>query len=88
MENLVSGRGYIALAAVIFGRWKPKGVMLATLLFGFTDALQMRIQTISTDVNAEIMVILPYLVTLVALVFFIREGDGPAANGTNYVRSK
>jgi len=88
VENIVSGRGFIAFAAVIFGRWNPKGVLLATLLFGFADALQMRIQSISPDVNAEIMVIVPYLVTLIALVFFIRKGDGPAANGINYSRSK
>lgn len=86
VDNLVSGRGYIALAAVIFGKWKPKGVLLATLLFGFTDALQMRLQAMSLGIPYQFMAMLPYLVTMIALVCFVGKSVGPAANTVNYVR--
>ena len=86
VDNLVSGRGYIALAAVIFGKWNPKGVLLATLLFGFTDALQMRLQAMSLGIPYQFMAMLPYLVTMVALVCFVGKSVGPAANTVNYVR--
>ena len=86
VDNLVSGRGYIALAAVIFGKWKPKGVLLATLLFGFADALQMRLQAMGLGIPYQFMAMLPYVVTLVALVCFVGKAVGPAANAVNYVR--
>ena len=86
VDNLVSGRGYIALAAVIFGKWNPKGVLLATLLFGFTDALQMRLQAMSLGIPYQFMAMLPYVVTLIALVCFVGKSVGPAANTVNYVR--
>lgn len=86
VDNLVSGRGFIALAAVIFGKWKPKGVLLATLLFGFTDALQMRLQAMDLGVPYQFMAMLPYIVTLIALVCFVGKSVGPAANTVNYVR--
>lgn len=86
VDNLVSGRGFIALAAVIFGKWKPKGVLLATLLFGFTDALQMRLQAMNLGIPYQFMAMLPYLVTMVALVCFVGKSVGPAANTVNYVR--
>ncbi|MCI8476735.1 MAG: ABC transporter permease [Oscillospiraceae bacterium] len=86
VDNLVSGRGYIALAAVIFGKWNPKGVLMATLLFGFTDALQMRLQAMSLGIPYQFMAMLPYLVTLAALVCFVGKSVGPAANTVNYVR--
>lgn len=86
VENLVSGRGYIALAAVIFGKWTPKGVLMATLLFGFTDALQMRLQAMSLGIPYQFMAMLPYIITMVALICFVGKSVGPAANATNYVR--
>ena len=86
VDNLVSGRGFIALAAVIFGKWSPKGVLLATLLFGFTDALQMRIQAMSLGIPYQFMAMLPYVVTMIALVCFVGKSVGPAANTVNYVR--
>lgn len=86
VDNLVSGRGFIALAAVIFGKWKPKGVLLATLLFGFADALQMRLQAMSLGIPYQFMAMLPYLVTMVALICFVGKSVGPAANTVNYIR--
>ena len=86
VDNLVSGRGFIALAAVIFGKWNPKGVLGAALLFGFTDALQMRLQAMNLGIPYQFMAMLPYLVTLVALVCFVGKSVGPAANTKDYVR--
>ncbi|WP_317855205.1 ABC transporter permease [Chakrabartyella piscis] len=86
VDNLVSGRGYIALAAVIFGRWKPAGILLAALLFGFTDALQLRLQALGTGVSYHLFMMLPYVITLVTLVCFVGKSVAPAANGTNYQR--
>lgn len=86
VDNLVSGRGFIALAAVIFGKWKPKGVLLATLLFGFTDALQLRLQAMNLGIPYQFMAMLPYIVTMIALVCFVGKAIGPAANTKNYIR--
>jgi len=86
VENLVAGRGFIAMAAVIFGKWKPTGVLLATLLFGFTDALQLRLQALNLGIPYQFMAMLPYVVTLIALVCFVGKAIGPAANTKNYIR--
>lgn len=86
VENIVAGRGYIALAAVIFGKWKPGGVLLATLLFGLADALQLRLQAMSLGIPYQFMAMLPYVVTFIALIGFVGKSVGPAANGVNYAR--
>ncbi len=86
MEGMVAGRGFIALAVVIFGRWRPAGTMLAALLFGFTDALQLRIQALGFDIPYQFMLMLPYLFTMVALVGFVGKSVAPAANGRPYYR--
>ncbi len=66
-EDMVAGRGFIALAALILGRRKPLGILLAVLLFGVGDALQFRIQTMGTQVPYQFLVMLPYLLTIVAV---------------------
>lgn len=86
VENIVAGRGYIALAAVIFGKWKPGGVLLATLLFGLADALQLRLQAMSLGIPYQFMAMLPYMITFLALIGFVGKSIGPAANGVNYAR--
>lgn len=85
-DNIVSGRGFIALAAVIFGRWSPVGVMLATLFFGFADALQLRLQIINPNLPYQILAMFPYLFTLIALFFSKSKTKGPAANAKAYCR--
>lgn len=87
-DGVVSGRGFIALSAVIFGRWMPGGVLLAALLFGFTDALQIRLQVLSSATPYQLLAMIPYLCTLFVLAFFGIKKAGPAANGRPYFREE
>jgi len=83
-ENLTAGRGFIALAAVIFGRWHPFGAMLATLLFGVADALQLRLQAIGVNVPYQFLLMLPYVLTILALVGVVRRTIPPSALAAPY----
>jgi general nucleoside transport system permease protein len=89
-ENMTAGRGYIALAAVIFGNWRPFGAFGACLLFGFSSALALRLQgspLLPSDLaSANLLQTLPYVLTLVALVGVIGRSRGPAAAGRPYVK--
>ena len=85
-EGIVAGRGFIALAAVIFGRWLPGGVVLAALLFSFFDALQLRLQVLSPGTPYQLLAMLPYVFTLAALAIFGIKKAGPKANGKPYFR--
>ncbi len=88
-DGMVAGRGFIALSAVIFGRWSPLGVLLATLLFGFADAVQLRIQMFAPNIPFQLLAMLPYLLTLIALVFsFAKKYAGPKAVGKPYFREQ
>ena len=87
-EGIVAGRGFIALSAVIFGRWMPSGVLMACLLFGFCDALQIRLQLISPSTPYQILQMIPYLSTLFVLAFFGIKKSGPKANGQPYYREE
>lgn len=87
-DGVVSGRGFIALSAVIFGRWMPGGVLLAALLFGFTDALQLRLQVMSSNTPYQLLAMLPYLCTLFVLAFLGIKKAGPMANGKPYFREE
>lgn len=89
-ENMTAGRGYIALAAVIFGNWRPFGAFGACLLFGFSSALALRLQgspLLPSDIaSANLLQTLPYVLTLVALVGVIGRSRGPAAAGRPYIK--
>ncbi|MEY8354232.1 ABC transporter permease [Lachnospiraceae bacterium 54-53] len=87
-EGIVAGRGFIALSAVIFGRWMPTGVLLACLLFGFCDALQIRLQLLSPSTPYQMLQMIPYLCTLFVLAFFGIKKSGPKANGQPYYREE
>lgn len=85
-DNITSGRGFIAFAAIIFGRWAPVATALTTLLFGFFDALQLRLQAMSTnELPYQIFLVLPYVVTLLAL-WLVGSARGPSASGKPYAR--
>jgi general nucleoside transport system permease protein len=84
-ENMTQGRGFIALAAVIFGKWKPLGALAATLLFGFSSALADRLPTFSES-TATLFQALPYVLTLVAVAGVIGRSRAPASVGIPYVK--
>jgi len=85
-EDMVSGRGYMVLAAVVFGRNNPVGVMLATLIFGAGDALMYQIQAAMSGVPYQFSMMLPYLITLIAVCAFKSKTRPPAATGIPYVK--
>jgi general nucleoside transport system permease protein len=84
-ENMSDGRGFIALAAVIFGKWNPFGAFGACLLFGFASAISIPLQR-EADISANLLSTLPYVLTLVALVGVIGRSVGPAAVGRPYAK--
>jgi len=83
-QNMSAGRGYMALAANVFGQWNPVGSLLASLLFALTDAVQMRIQTLPNPWPAELVQMLPYLLTILVLSGAVRRSRPPAALGRHY----
>ncbi|HEX3616576.1 MAG TPA: ABC transporter permease [Solirubrobacteraceae bacterium] len=83
--QMTDGRGFIALAAVIFGKWNPFGALAATLLFGLSSALAFRLQTFSQTL-ATLFQALPYVLTLVAVAGLIGRSRPPAASGIPYVK--
>ena len=83
-QNVTAGRGFIALAAVVFGSWRPVGTMVAVLLFALADAFQIRAQALGVEMPYQFLVMLPYLVTLLALALFQRRMRPPSALGINY----
>jgi ABC-type uncharacterized transport system permease subunit len=83
-ENMSAGRGFIAFAAEIFGRYTPGGVLSGSLLFGLGDALQIRLQAYGVQVPYQLLMILPYAITLIALVVFMKHAHAPAASGVPY----
>jgi simple sugar transport system permease protein len=84
-ENMTSGRGFIALAAVIFGKWRPGWTFVATLLFGFGFALAIPLQR-EADISSNVISTLPYVLTLVAVAGVIGRSIPPAAIGRPYVK--
>lgn len=83
-EGMSAGKGFIAIAALIFGRWHPVGTALACLLFGATEALQLRIQALGANIPYQFLVMLPYAIALLALVGKLGKSTPPKALGTPY----
>lgn len=78
-QNLTSGLGFIAVALVYFGRWKPYGVLVGALLFSFVNAIQLQVSAIGLNVPAEFAVMAPYVITIIALVFASKQVEKPTA---------
>jgi simple sugar transport system permease protein len=91
-RNMTSGRGFIALAALIFGKWRPVQTMLACLLFGFAEAVAIQMQGVKLPSGDEIPVqfinIVPYVLTIVVLAGFIGLSRAPRALGIPYQKEK
>lgn len=86
-RNMTAGRGFIALAALIFGKWHPVGVFFACLLFGLADAVSIRMQGV-VHVPVQLVQIVPYVLTLVVLAGFIGRAIPPKAIGVPYVKER
>jgi len=87
-EGMTAGRGFIALAVVIFGRWSARGVVLAALFFGLANALQFRAQAQGYDIPYPLFLMFPYVVTLTVLAFVAARARAPADLGTPYHRER
>ena len=81
-KDMVSGRGYIALSMVILGNWKPLWVALGGLVYGFAQSLQFRLQGV--NIPPQLVQMLPYILTLVVLLFARKKSSAPAASGKHY----
>ncbi len=90
--HMTAGRGFMALAALIFGRWQPAGALWACLLFGFLDAIAMRLQGVALPgigvVPVQAIQALPYLLTVILLAGFIGKAVAPKASGKPYVKER
>ena len=92
-RNMTAGRGFIALAALIFGKWKPVPTMLACLLFGFTEAVSIQMQGVfklpsGEDIPVQFIQMVPYVLTIVVLAGFIGSSRPPRALGIPYQKEK
>lgn len=85
-EGMTGGRGFIGLAAMIFGRWHPVGALAAALVFGFADSLQQKLALLQTPIPSEFLAMAPYIVTIIVVAGLIGRARAPAADGKPYVK--
>ncbi len=98
--SIVVGQGFIAIAAVIFGKFKPQGALLGCILFGFCNGLKIVLgsnakiaftlfeKSVNIPVPVDLISMIPYVITIITLVLFVGRAQGPAANGKPYYKSK
>ncbi len=84
--NMTGGRGFIGLAAMIFGRWHPVGALLAALVFGFADSLQQKLAILQTPIPSEFLAMAPYIATIVLVAGIVGRARPPAADGKPYIK--
>ena len=85
-REMTAGRGYIGLAAMIFGGWNPIGAFFAGLVFGFADAIQSRLSILSIAIPSEFLLMVPYVVTIIVVAGLVGRARAPAADGKPYVK--
>ncbi|WP_431933243.1 ABC transporter permease [Micromonospora sp. RP3T] len=85
-KNMIGGKGFIALAALIFGRWSPTGALLAALFFGFADQLATYLGAIGSSIPSQFLAMLPYLATILAVAGLVGKVRAPAADGKPYIK--
>jgi ABC-type uncharacterized transport system permease subunit len=85
-KEMTAGAGFIALAALIFGKWSPIGAVFAALLFGFADNLQSTLTIIGVSIPSEFMLMVPYIATIIAVTGLVGRVRAPAADGVPYLR--
>ena len=83
-DGMIAGRGYIALAAMIIGKWKPTNIFFACLMFAFFEALEISLQISGIDIPSQLIQMLPYAITILVLIGFIGKTKPPAADGIPY----
>ena len=92
VREMTAGKGYIALAAMIFGKWQPRGALLACLLFGFLEAVASRLQGVTLPLIGEapvdLILALPYLLTVILLAGFVGRAMPPRAVGEPYIKER
>ncbi len=86
-KDVSSGKGFIALAAVIFGRWTPIGSLIGALLFGFADAVQNILSVLGTSIPSDFLLMIPYVATIVVVAGLVGRVRPPKADGQPYVKS-
>jgi len=85
-EAMTGGRGFIGLAAMIFGRWHPVGALMAALVFGFADSLQQKLAILKTPIPSEFLAMAPYIATIVLVAGLIGRARAPNAIGKPYIK--
>ena len=85
-QSLVSGHGFIALVAVIFGKWKPQGVLGACLFFGAAQELAILLPSLEIKIPEGIIPMIPYISTLLILILFVGKSKAPSSCGEAYIR--
>ena len=83
-EQMTSGKGFIGLAAMIFGKWNPFGAFSSSLIFGFADSLQVKLQILRVPIPSEFLLMAPYIVTMIVLTGVVGRAIPPAADGQPY----
>ncbi len=83
-QDMTAGKGFIGLAAMIFGKWNPIGAFLSSLLFGFADLLQVKMQILRVPIPSEFLAMAPYIVTMIVLTGIVGRAIPPAADGLPY----